>query len=45
MKVIKARELGQIKKRNILKMDRKVNEFIRTQLTRQADSSLVILPE
>ena len=45
MAVIKAREVGQIKKRNILKMDKKVNDFIRQYLARDGYAHQVTMSE
>jgi len=44
--ISKARDLGQIKKRNILKLDKKVNEaVIRFLATHQGQSFQKTLPE
>ena len=45
MSVMKARDLGQIKKRNILKMDRKVNCFIRSYLNKEGAAHQVCLAD
>ena len=45
MSVMKARDLGQIKKRNILKMDRKVNCFIRSYLNKEGAAHQVSLAD
>ena len=45
MAVIKARDVGQIKKRNILKMDKKVNDFICQYLARDGYAHQVTMSE
>ena len=45
MAIIKAKDLGQIKKRNILKLDQKINEKLRNYLSNEGAKYSPCLPE
>jgi len=45
MAIIKAKDLGQIKKRNILKLDQKINEKLRNFLSNEGAKYSPCLPE